>query len=492
MLRRKNKKKMSIHIWKYFTIFSVIIMITLWILQIILFNGYFETMKIKELCEIGDNVISHYGEVDFDTYVEKISFVQGISVGVFDENKNILHRSDTHEFKVDNNSSSNGNDNGNNRWNKEFYKGTKHIEEKDIEKVINKLENDKTDSVTITEKHRGFGKMITYATRKDTGNGYVYVYVKSALPPTNHTIDVLRGQLIMVTVLSLVIAFILSYFFSKRLTRPIVNITKSAERLAEGDYSATFESSDYIEIDRLSKVLNNATEEIQKTEEMRNDLMANVSHDLRTPLTIIKSYAEMIRDLSGENPEKREQHTNVIIKETDRLSLIVTDMLDLSKLDAGTYTKVTKEFSVSDLVKSAMNSFDVVAERDGYKLKSDIEDDCNVNADEKMLSRAIYNLISNAVNYTGDDKEIYIKLCKTDDNKVRFSVTDTGKGIDDKDKEFVWDRYYKSSRTHTREVEGTGLGLSIVKNILEVHNATYGVDSKVGCGSTFWFEIDSI
>lgn len=487
MLRRKSKKKMSIHIWKYFTLFSFIIMITLWLLQIILFNGYFETMKIKELCEIGNDVLSHYGEEDFDIYAQKMSFVQGVSIGVFDENKNVIHRSGTHDFKGDSKHPLYGKE-----TKKEFPKGTSELEEKDIDKVFDKFRQNNSNSLTFTEKNRRFGKMITYATRGDSGDGYIYVYVRAALPPTNHTIDVLRGQLIMVTILSLVIAFILSYFFSKRLTRPIVNITKSAELLAEGDYSATFESSDYVELDRLSKVLNNATEEIQKTEDMRNDLMANVSHDLRTPLTIIKSYAEMIRDLSGENPEKREQHTNVIIKEADRLSLIVTDMLDLSKFDAGTYTKKPAEFSISDLVKSAMNSFDVVSEKDGYKFESDIEEGCMINADEKMISRAVYNLISNAVNYTGEDKVVYVKLNKTDDNRIRFSVTDTGKGIGDEDKEFVWDRYYKSSRTHSREVDGTGLGLSIVKNILEVHNATYGVDSKVGCGSTFWFEIDSI
>jgi len=353
------------------------------------------------------------------------------------------------------------------------------------------FEGIKGTSVTHTEKNRRFGKMITYAVKKPVDSGHVYVYVRAALPPSNYTIDILRTQLIMVTILSLAVAFVLSYFFSKRLTKPIENITRSAEQLAEGNYSTEFDESEYFELNRLSNVLNFATKEIEKTENMRNDLMANVSHDLRTPLTIIRSYAEMIRDLSGDNPQKRELHTNVIIKEADRLSNLVTDMLDLSKFDAGIHQKDMKNLCISDIVESIMTSFQVVSEKDGYVIDTRIEPGLMVMADERMINQAIYNLISNAINYTGEDKKIFVSVCTTEAGRIRFEVRDTGKGIDDKEKEFVWDRYYKSSRTHTREVEGSGLGLSIVKNILEVHKAQFGVDSAPGCGSVFWFELDA-
>lgn len=503
---KKNKKKMSLHIWKYFTVFSIIIMVTLWVLQIILFSTYYETMKIKELTSIGNEVLSDYGNENFEENTERIAFVQGVSIGVFDEDINIIHYTDTYNFKGDSlgpkrfdggfkrPEATDGyikdrNEDGGKKSD-EVFEGHMEIKKVDARRVLELFENTKGNSVKHTEKHRRFGKMITYAVRKNVDSGYVYVYVRAALPPSNYTIDILRTQLIMVTILSLAVAFILSYFFSKRLTRPIENITRSAEQLAEGNYNTKFEESEYFELNRLSNVLNFATKEIEKTENMRNDLMANVSHDLRTPLTIIRSYAEMIRDLSGDNPKKREQHTNVIIKEADRLSNLVTDMLDLTKFDAGIHHKDIKSVCISDMVESIMASFQIVSETDGYTIETDIRPDLKVLADERMINQAVYNLVSNAINYTGEDKKISVSVFDTEDGKVRFQVKDTGKGIDDKEKEFVWDRYYKSSKTHTREVKGSGLGLSIVKNILKVHNAEYGVESKVGEGSVFWFELN--
>ena len=542
---KENKKKMSLHIWKYFTLFSIIIMITLWLLQIILFSAYYETMKIRELKSIGNEVLLSYGSDNFEKNTEKTAFVQGVSIGVFDSDINIIHSTDTYNFRVESSASQRptrdrnmsgavkeapdfgdmprfGNNNpefkkDNPDFKKEppdfkrnssdvegqkgdrakngrgtFFKDHQSIKEMEAKRIVELFGEGSGDTRTHTEKNRNFGKMITYAARKPVDNGYVYAYVKAALPPSNYTIDILRTQLIMVTILSLIIAFILSYFFSKKLTKPIENITRSAELLAEGDYSAEFEETDYFELNRLSSVLNIATKEIEKTEALRNDLMANVSHDLRTPLTIIRSYAEMIRDLSGENPQKREQHTNVIIKETDRLSLLVTDMLDLSKYDSGIHPKDIKEVSVSELVESAMTSFRIMTEKDDYIIETDIQPDIKCPCDERMINQAVYNLVSNALNYTGEDKKVFIKLYMTDDNKVRFEVKDTGKGISEEEKLFVWDRYYKSSRTHTREVEGSGLGLSIVKNILEVHNARYGVESTLGEGSVFWFELNTV
>lgn len=505
-MKKRKQKKMTLHIWKYFTVFSIIIMVTLWILQIILFSAYYETMKIKELTTIGNQVISDYGSDAFEENTEKIAFIQGVSIGVFDEDINIIHYTDTYNFKGDSprpkrfdsgfrnpeeteEADKNPNED-NDRKNDAVFKGHKEIKEMDARRVLELFEGKKGDSVKYTEKHRRFGKMITYAVRKNVGSECVYVYVRAALPPSNYTIDILRTQLIMVTILSLIVAFILSYFFSKRLIKPIENITKSAEQLAEGNYSTEFDESEYFELNRLSDVLNLATKEIKKTETMRNDLMANVSHDLRTPLTIIRSYAEMIRDLSGDNPQKRELHSNVIIKEADRLSHLVTDILDLSKFDSGINQKNIKNICFSDLVESVMTSFQVVAERDGYVIETNIKPDLNVMADERMINQAVYNLVTNAINYTGEDKKISVSVFATDENKIRFEVRDTGRGIPEGEKDFVWDRYYKSSKTHTREVTGSGLGLSIVKNILEVHNAQYGVDSTPGCGSTFWFELD--
>ena len=216
--------------------------------------------------------------------------------------------------------------------------------------------------------------------------------------------------------------------------------------------------------------------------------MANVSHDLKTPLTIIKSYAEMIRDLSGENPKKRNEHTQVIIDETDRLTYLVGDILDLSKLESGTDSMKNEIFDLGSAALSVVDGFRIYEENEGFTFETDIDENSFVYADKRRISQVIYNLMNNAVNYTGDEKKVYVKVKKLSD-KVRFEVKDTGEGIDESEIDKVWDRYYKSSKTHKRISKGTGIGLSIVKNILTEHGAKFGVTSEKKKGSTFWFEL---
>jgi signal transduction histidine kinase len=147
-----------------------------------------------------------------------------------------------------------------------------------------------------------------------------------------------------------------------------------------------------------------------------------------------------------------------------------------------------KSFNISQTVKNIINRFDILVERDGYKFERFCDENLTVIADEKRIEQVIYNLISNAVNYTGDDKRIEIRLIGSE-KMIHFEVTDTGKGIPKEKLETIWERYYKAKETHKRAVVGTGLGLSIVKSILQEHKANFGVKSTTGKGSTFWFEL---
>ena len=224
-------------------------------------------------------------------------------------------------------------------------------------------------------------------------------------------------------------------------------------------------------------------------EQMKATLLRSISHDLRTPLTIIKSYAEMIRDLSGDNPVKRQAHTQVIVDESDRLSGLVSDMLDLSKLESGTLKLNISRFDMAETVKEIINRFAVYQHRDGYVITSQCEEEAWVEADQLKISQVVYNLIGNAINYTGEDKTVHIAV-HVQRGKVRFSVSDSGEGIPKEEIDRVWERYYKSSQRHKRAAVGTGIGLSIVKNILLLHHAEFGVNSKVHKGSTFWFSLN--
>ena len=199
----------------------------------------------------------------------------------------------------------------------------------------------------------------------------------------------------------------------------------------------------------------------------------------------------MIRDLSGDNPEKRERHLKVIIDETDRLSSLVNDILDLSKLQAGVTEMNMSVFDLSERLSGVISRFDILKENDGIIIELHADDGIMINADVTKLEQVVYNLINNAVTYTGDDNTVIVRLYRKEPGLMRFEVTDHGDGIAPEYLPYIWDRYYKVSernKTHKRAKMGSGIGLSIVKNVLEQHGFRYGADSEVGKGSTFWFE----
>ena len=318
------------------------------------------------------------------------------------------------------------------------------------------------------------------------GDDY-YLFINASLEPIGPAAEVIKEQLVFITLMIFFLALFISLMLSNRLSRPFKHITESADRLASGDYSTHFEGGGYAEINELSDALNYAASEISKVDSLRNDLIANVSHDLRTPLTMIKAYAEMIRDLSGDNPEKRSEHLKVIIDEADRLSELVSNLLELSKLQNGSIALECRQFSVAEFIRNALSRYQLLSEQQGYEFSVEADPDVICEGDEARLSQVLYNFINNAVNYSGDSRKIIIRQ-RNFESVVRIEVVDFGVGIERDKLPLIFDRYYRDEHTK-RDVVGTGLGLSIVKEILRLHGRRFGVQSEVGKGSTFWFEI---
>ena len=336
-------------------------------------------------------------------------------------------------------------------------------------KMISKLKQSDDNYITKIAQNENFkSKEIFYCTSiyTDDSDKQAYLFIESSIEPIDSTVSIIREQLIYITIILFELAFIVTMYISKRLSKPIVDITNTAKKFGEGDYTVEFNGHGYCEIEELSTVLNNAKDEIQKVSELRKDLIANISHDLRTPLTMVKAYAEMIRDLSGDNPVKRQEHIQVIIDEADRLSSLVNNLLELSKLESGNAELKLTDFSIVD--------------------KYIPDEDRVITADIAKLDQVIYNFINNAINYTGDNKVIRIKQINKAD-AVRIEVTDNGKGISKELLPKIFDRYYRDAKVK-RDVVGTGLGLSICQEILKAHGFAYGVQSEEGKGSTFWFE----
>ena len=324
-------------------------------------------------------------------------------------------------------------------------------------------------------------------------NGY-YIILNSKVTPVSSTVQTLQYELVIISILFIVAAIIMALILSYRISAPIIKINARAHQLATGDYNTVFEGDGYKEIAELRDTLNYAAKELSKVEGFRRELIANVSHDLRTPLTMITGYAEVMRDLPGENTPENVQ---VIIDEGSRLTTLVNDLLDLSKLQSGTAPLTVTTFSLTECVKTINRRYQKLKENDGYDIRFLYDEEVFVAADYPKLGQVIYNLVNNAISYTGTDKKVTIRqtvaAAANGKRTVRISVTDTGMGISKENLEYIWDRYFKENKTHKRAVVGTGLGLSIVKGILQMHDARFGVDTSEdpqNHGSTFWFELD--
>lgn len=313
----------------------------------------------------------------------------------------------------------------------------------------------------------------------------IAVIINSVITPVDATVHTLRIQLIYISVIMIVLALLIAIIISWRISKPIIKINDSAKKLGKGDYTVKFEGNSYKEIAQLSDTLNHATCELAKAEGLQRELIANVSHDLRTPLTMITAYSEVMRDLPGENTPENVQ---VVIDEAKRLTSLVNDLLDISKLQAGVTELELKEYDLTQSIDSVLGRYSKFLEQNGYTINFEYDKHVNVVADEYKIYQVIYNLVNNAINYTGEDKSVTV-CQRIIGSIVRIEVSDTGNGIAKEELENVWERYYKVDKSHKRAMMGTGLGLSIVKNILKLHNAQYGVDSEEGVGTTFWFEL---
>lgn len=313
-----------------------------------------------------------------------------------------------------------------------------------------------------------------------------FLIITSSITPLSNTVEIIKDQMAVVSVVFILLAVIISLFASRRIANPISKTNTLAKELAKKNYDVDFDATGYLEVEELNDTLNYAKTELATTERLQQELIANISHDLRTPLTMITGYGEVMRDLPGENTPENIQ---IIIDEATRLSSLVNDLLDLSKLQSGASKAERQTYCLTDSIKDIFVRYAKLKEQDGYNITFESDCDVYVNADELKISQVIYNLVNNAINHAGEDKTVIVTQT-VKNSKVLIEVTDHGEGIPADKLEYIWERYYKVDKEHKRGVIGTGLGLSIVKGILDAHKAHYGVRSTLGKGSTFWFELN--
>ena len=470
--------------WKLFLallFFTGLILMIVWIFQIRLLNPFYERIKREELTNGADMVQTYLEQKELEDMaynyavdnsvcirvfrVEKQAATEVVSVDVFGDCM-IHHLTNTSLSQL---------------YAAAVENGGSYQEEREMDLPLYWMGGENV----ATPKERTISTAyVRLFEHPDSGADYV-IMLNSKMTPMRTVTRTLTMQFTWIAYLVLVAAMVVAYLISRLVSRPISRMNESAKRLAKGDYQVKFVGAGYRETRELAQTLNYAASELSKADGLQKELIANISHDLRSPLTMIKGYSEMIRDIPGENTPENMQ---VIIDEATRLSELVNDLLDISKLQAGVRTLEPVNFDLTHTVLETMDRYVKLTARDGYCIR--FFSDCHavVHADLSMILQVIYNLINNAINHCGEDKLVLVRQTVSN-GTVRIAVEDHGEGIEADQLPYIWDRYYKVDRVHRIATVGTGLGLSIVKNILEMHGARFGVESMVAQGSTFWFEL---
>ena len=496
----KRRRRIGIK-WKMFAIliaFVFVLALSIWVLQIRMLNFFYQDAKFDELKDAsktisdtltdGGDVVATSKNCALEYYSEV--WIYAIKNGKLEYNRPIVYadgiKDDLGPFLEPSFS--------------EMYSSTirnggsymaiiptMHLKESYFEFTIVEDNLGSPDRYPIVSSNIREMSVIYFTSYTINGEEFLIVQ-RSNIAPIVTMVNTMENQVLFVGVFLIMCAIVLATVMSKLITKPIVIVNEEAKELARGNYNVEFSGNGYREMDELSDTLNYVAAELSKNDLLQKELIANVSHDLRTPLTMIKGYGEVMRDIPGENTAENIQ---VIIDETTRLADLVNDMFDLSKIQSGARLPEMRALCITDLVRDTMHRYEKLTMQDGYDIQFIADSDAYVCADSGMILQVVYNLINNAINYSGDDKVISVRQT-IEGNCVRISVSDNGEGILEEDIPYIWDRYYKVDKVHKRTTVGTGLGLSIVKEILKLHNATYGVTSVPQKGSTFWFEMMTV
>lgn len=479
-----GKKPLSIK-WKVFgflSFFTVIILVMLWLTQTVFLDDIYKAIKMKDINSSAEEITSIIASESLPSKTEELARKNEICILVQDSQGRTLSSTEAIHNCVIHNISY--------RDRARLFLDAKSNGGVLVERF--KLDPQTGVFKSVKEKDTTSEENIIFTKCIEKNNTDYVIFINAILTPVDATVKTLNQMLAFISIALIAIALILSLVISSTLTKPLKKLTNASNELAKGNYDTDFSSRSSKEVAILADSLNYAASELKKNELLKRELIANISHDLRTPLTLITGYSEVMRDLPN---EMSAENLQIIIDESKRLTSLVNDVLDVSKLQANTVELKKGDFDITEIIKETVTRYQKLVDQDGYDISFIYESDCIVNADRQKILQVLYNLVNNAVTHTGNDKKVIIRQTRVVHNNksyVRIDVTDTGDGIEPDKLPLIWDRYYKVDKFHRRAQMGSGLGLSIVKSIVELHEGYYGVYSTLGQGSTFWFELEEV
>lgn len=336
-----------------------------------------------------------------------------------------------------------------------------------------------------------------------------YFLIRTPLESIRESVAISNSFYFYVGIGIIALSGLVVWVITKRITKPISELTQLSTKMSELDFDAKYHSQAGNEIDELGENFNRMSEQLEKTiselksannqllkdienkekiDQMRQEFLNNVSHELKTPIALVQGYAEGLKENISDDPESREFYCDVIMDEAAKMNKLVKNLLTLNQLESGRDEVSMERFDIVSLIRGVLQSMDIMIQQKEAKVSFEASEPVYVWADEFKIEEVVTNYTSNALNHLNGEKEIEIRVIPEDD-RVRVTVFNTGTPIPEEDVPKLWNKFYKVDKARTREYGGSGIGLSIVKAIMEGLHQQYGVQNYDN-GVEFWFTLD--
>lgn len=336
-----------------------------------------------------------------------------------------------------------------------------------------------------------------------------YLLMRCSLDSIRSNVSISNQFIFYIGILILAIGIILVWFFSRRISEPLLELAELSKKMAKLDFDAKYTRGGADEIGILGESFNTMSDELkdkiselktanyelqrdikkkEQVETMRTEFIGNVSHELKTPIALIQGYAEGLKDGITDDPESMEFYCDVIIDEANKMNRMVKNLLTLNQLEQGRDDTQFERIDITSLIRGVVQSLEIMAKQKEADIRMNTQEPVFVWADEFKVEQVVRNYVSNALNHVDENRIVDIRI-EERDGKIRISVFNTGEPIPEEDIEHIWEKFYKVDKARTREYGGNGIGLSIVKAIMESFHQNYGVKNYEN-GVQFWFELD--
>ena len=476
-------KSFKIKLWLYFVLFTAIVFTVLWLLQTVFLQSFYDTMLIRNTKKSAGAIAVNSNSEKITDMIDSASVNNSMLIYITNVDGTVLYFSDEYNgVRKREHPHTEGTEEYANKLRKKHTENFRNLPD-DFEVILTNLNSGEyTEFEYTAENFYNYGTYINYYNTQEKA----ILYVRTTLDPVGSTVAIIRFQLVWVTLFSLIAGFILAWFISGSFGRPVAQLSEKAKYLGENNYPKEFQMGFCTELDDLSHRLDNTSNKLIEAHNFQTELLANVSHDLRTPLTMIKGYAELIGDTSWNDEEQCKADIAVIVREADRLTRLVNEILEYSELKIGDIPHQFDKVNLSELIANVCRSFEDLYKGKEETIETEIESDVYISGIADRLERAVYNLIDNAFRYTDVSRKVTVRLT-ADQSTARIEVQDYGNGIPQNEIEHIWDRYYTFRQRKGRGV--SGLGLAIVKQTVNIHKGNCCVHSEEGKGSIFCIEL---